>query len=295
MKTTKLICGSALVLVLMSLTILLDGCSAKKNAWGDPSTGLILEYRMPETENLQYDLTSEFVMGMEVMGQKIDIKSNSQNVFTMDLVAVENGNHKLNVSIDTVYMHVVSPKGEIDPDMSSVIGQQFDLVVSPKGKEIDYSGAEALKYNLGGVEELNLSGDFQTVFPNLPDNAIKVGESWNTIDTIIEKSSGGYLMIIANLVNTIEALETYKGYECVKVNSTYKGVLEGESETQGVEMKTTGTIEGKDTWYFAYKEGIFIKNASEGKAISRTETTSDQKMVIPGTRDFAFAIELIGK
>jgi len=293
MKTIHFINRSVIAVILLGAIMTLAGCAAKKNTWGDPKTGVILEYRMPDTDKLQYDLTSDYVQGMEVMGQKVDLTSNSRNVFTMEAKGMENGNHKLNVTIDTVYIHIQSPRGEIVPDMGGVIGKSFDLMVSPKGKELDYSGAESLKYVLGMSEELSIASDFQAVFPNLPDKPIKVGESWNSVDTLVEKSGSGYLQIITYSENMVEGIETFKGYDCVKIHSTFAGTLEGSGDMQGIKTQTTGTIEGKDTWYFAFKKGLFLKMTSEGKAISTTKTTGEREMTIPGTRDFAIVTELI--
>ena len=61
---------------------------------------------------------------------------------------------------------------------------------------------------------------------------------------------------------------------------------------QGAELITTGEITGKDTWYFAYKEGIFVKIVTEGTAISTT-TIPAQNMEIPATRKYTMETELV--
>lgn len=295
MKTKHLIIRAFTGLTIVSVVLLLAGCAAKKNTWGDAKNGYILEYKMKDSKNLSYDQSTEYSQGMEVRGQKIDLNADSKSLFTMEPMGTENGNHKLNVTIDTMFIRINTSQGIIEADMSDVIGKNFDFVVSAKGKELDYSGAEDLKYILGMQGELNVASNFQTVFPNLPEKPIKVGESWNSIDTLTEKSQAGYLNIITHLDNNLEGIETFMGYECAKVRSTYSGFLEGSSEAQGMKLVTTGTIEGSDTWYFAYKEGLFLKMVSEGKAISTTTAKGAEEIIIPGTRDFTISMELVSK
>jgi hypothetical protein len=181
----------------------------------------------------------------------------------------------------------------MEADMSNVVGKNFELVLSEKGKELDYSDAETLTYDLGGQKELNVSSSFQTAFPNLPDVPVRVGDSWSSIDTLTEKSDAGYLNIITQLESRLESLESCMGYDCIKVVTSYSGILEGNSAAQGVNLITTGTIEGTDTWYFAYKEGLFLKMDSKGLSSTTTKATGGQDLVIPGTRDFAIVTELV--
>ena len=59
-----------------------------------------------------------------------------------------------------------------------------------------------------------------------------------------------------------------------------------------MDLITTGEIEGKNTWYFAYKEGTFVKMITEGNAISTTKIPA-QDMNIPSTREYSMVLELI--
>ena len=189
-KTTKV-----LMLALLSI-LLLAGCAAKKNINGDTRSGYRLEYRMPKGEPFQYDLKSEFVSNMDVMGQKIEVESSARNLFTLTPAGLSNGNFLYNVSIDSAEVHFSTPRGEIKPDMGNIAGAEFQFEVTPKGRELDCTGAEKLKYSLGEYEEMDLSGDFKTLFPDLPATPVKPGESWATVDTLVEKSNSGFLKFI---------------------------------------------------------------------------------------------------
>lgn len=293
MKTTNFFSVLLSAMMLVSIIAILTGCAAKKNIWGDPDKGLVLEYRMPDSQLLRYNHTTEYSQEMEVRGQQIELNSNSGHLFTIEPKGTEDGNNKMNVTIDSIYIEIDSPQGKVKADMGSVIGQHFDFLVSVKGEELDYSGAEDLKYSLGNEAELNIASDFQTLFPNLPNNPIRVGDSWTSIDTLLEKSGSGYLRIVTIIDHTLEGLEKYMGYDCIKVQSSYSGSMEGSSETQGIKLTTTGNIEGTGTWYFAYKEGLFVKMISKGKANSTTKAMAEKEIIIPGSRDYAMVTELV--
>ncbi len=79
----------------------------------------------------------------------------------------------------------------------------------------------------------------------------------------------------------------------MKINVVFKGTLEGEGEQDGMELITTGDIEGTATWYFAYKEGIFVSQLTEGTGKSITEIKGPQDMTLPATRVYTLKTELV--
>ncbi|MBE9491477.1 MAG: hypothetical protein IMY70_01215 [Bacteroidetes bacterium] len=292
MKTKKFFQKSILTVLVIFVAILMIRCATKKNLWGDPKTGLILKYRMADSQILKYRTLSEFTQTMEVMGQSFDITSNGGQSFTVKFAGMKEDNYKFGITIDTMYMKIISPQGEIIPDMSDVIGKSFDMSLTTLGKEFDFSGADKIKYSLGRSGQRSVATEFQVLFPDFPERPVKVGDKWTTTDTINEKSNNGNLQIIVNNTNTLEGFEKINGKECVKITADFKGVLNGKGMEQGTELITTGEITGKDTWYFAYKEGIFVKIVTEGTAKSTT-TVVAQNMEIPATRKYTIQTELL--
>jgi len=59
-----------------------------------------------------------------------------------------------------------------------------------------------------------------------------------------------------------------------------------------MELVTTGEIKGTVTWYFAYKEGIFIKQINEG-TVEGTVDVPSQGLQIPFTREMTSEISLV--
>ncbi|MBC8486976.1 MAG: hypothetical protein H8D45_13185 [Bacteroidetes bacterium] len=292
MKPKKVYQKPILTVLVIFAAILITGCAVKKNLWGDPKTGLILKYRMGDSQILKYRTLSEFTQSMEVMGQSFEVISDGGQSFTVKFAGMKEDNYKFGITIDTMYMKIVSPQGEIIPDMSDVIGKSFDMSLTTLGKEFDFAGAEKIKYSLGQSGERSIATEFKAVFPDLPERPVKLGDKWTTTDTITEKSDNGNLQIIINNTNTLEGFEKIKGKECVKITADFKGALNGKGMEQGAELITTGEITGKDTWYFAYKEGVFVKIVTEGIA-KNTTTVPAQNMEIPSTREYTMETELI--
>ena len=277
-----------------ALLLLLAGCASKKGIYGDSKTGYKLDYRMPKGQPMQYDLVSDFVTNMELMGQAYEVEGKSRNLFTLAPHGLKDGNNKYVVTIDSAYVYLNSARGEMKPDLTQVLGRNFDFEVSPKGKEVDCSGARELTYSLGGYEELDFFADFKSLFPDLPDRPVKPGEPWTNVDTVLEKSSAGFLEFIILNEHQVESAGPFEGYDCLRIKTTFTGTIAGEGELQGARTKTSGTLQGELTWYFAYKEGIFILSETTGEAETTTLASGEgREVTIPSTRKFNNITKLV--
>jgi hypothetical protein len=121
---------------------------------------------------------------------------------------------------------------------------------------------------------------------------VKIGDTWPDESTITEKSDSGEAIIHFSGINTFVGFETVDGMECVKVTGEGTGTIESKAEQGGMELVTTGEIKGTATWFFAYKEGIFIKQITEG-TVEGTVDVPSQGLQIPFTRESTSEIKLI--
>jgi len=283
-----------LMLVPVFLAIsMLAGCAAKTApVYGDPQTGVILQYQMPEGQVLKYDSWGETHQVSDVMGQTIETDISSTNVFSVKSNGQEENNHQLTITIDGMSLKIQSTQGELEADMSTVIGKSFEMVLSSLGKEVELTGADAIEYDLGPEGTRNISAGFQDIFPNLADRPVKIGDTWPDESTITEKSDSGEAIIHFSGINTVVGFETIDGMECVKVSTVGTGTIESKGEQQGMELVTTGEIKGTATWFFAYKEGIFIKQMNEG-TVEATVDVPSQGLQIPFSREASSEIRLV--
>lgn len=280
----------ALVILLIAL---ITACAARRPFWGDVKKGLILQYRMPQDQALKYQFTSNMTQNLEVMGQSMKNIVNLDMLFSTKSKGMEESNQLLLMTIDSAKTNMQSPQGNFSPDMRSVFGKSFNMTLSLLGKELKMSGADTIKYNMGPGGERTLSSNFQTIFPDLAGKPVKIGDSWTTNDTINVNEGGMEMRMTFVSVNTLQGFETVDGHECVKVTAQSTGKLGGEGEQMGANLYFEGDIETKDVWYFAYKEGIFVKSISEGMTEGNVAVTGAQKMTIPMTMETKFETKLI--
>lgn len=273
---------------------MLAGCAAKTvNLWGDSKTGLILQYRMQDDQVLKYQSTGQQTQKIEVMGQSVETETNSSEAFSVVSKGFKEGNLLLGVTIDSMSVEVSSTQGNLSPDMSSVVGKSFEMVLSPLGKELELPGAESITYSLGQAGERSVATSFQTVFPDMAGRPVKFGDTWTSTDTITEKSGMGEVILNFESVNTLDSFETVDGLECIKVTAEVTGTLDGKGEQMGAELTFKGDIKGTETWYFAYKEGVFVKGMVNALTDGTIEVSGVQAMTIPMKQETKMETKLV--
>ncbi|MDP2914832.1 MAG: hypothetical protein Q8O91_05210 [Candidatus Aminicenantes bacterium] len=259
------------ILVFLLTAGVLAGVAADKPA--APQAAVSLTYKFTEGTALSYKQTGTQLQDLDVMGQSMTTESNSSMDITLKSKGLKDGNHILGVTIDGMTSNVSSPQGNITPDMSGIIGKSFDLVFSPLGKEVDVSGASVFTIDTGQSGRRDLSSDFQGLFPDLPDHPVKVGDKWPSEDAIVQKSDAGEIHINFKNEHTLDGFETIDGRECARVKTVLKGTISGALNQGGAALAMDAKLEGTETWYFAVKEGVFVK--SEMKATMGGVITAD--------------------
>ncbi len=223
----------------------------------------VLEYKMPAGRSLTYQVKSEDARVMDIQGQSNDMQAANTSTFTFKAKGLKDKNFLLGVTIDDIATTVTSTaQGDLSPDMTGVKGKSFDMVLSPLGSEVDVSGAEAITFDTAG-ETQNLSSGFKIFFPDLPGKPVKVGDAWPSSAGTEEKSTSTNIRIDLQSVNTLEGFETVDGMECARISSQVTGTITGTGNQGGADLTFSGTSKGKDVWYFAVKEGIYVKGTSE--------------------------------
>jgi hypothetical protein len=266
----------------LAAPFVLGGCAVKKSAvWGDPQTGLVLTYRMPQMQPLHYTFSTDLTQTIEVMGQVVDTESHQTIGFSVQAKGKKDGNQQLGVTIDSMKVDVKSPQGSFSPEMKAVVGKGFDMTVTDLGKEVDLSDAASIQYDLGPAGKRNIASSFQAIFPDLPGRPVKVGDTWTSEDLITDKSESVEMRIRFKNEHKLDGFETVGGLECARIKTSVAGTLEGEGEQQGMGLTFKGDIKGTDTWYFAYKEGFYAGMTSSASVDGMVDTSGPQSLTIP--------------
>jgi hypothetical protein len=280
--------------ILASLFVLLiAGCAAEKSLWGDPESGLILQYRMPEDRRLRYELSSETAQHMEMMGQPMVINIQEIRIISVQARGMTDENLRLGITLDSMNMKIKGPGGDLSPDVTGVLGKSFGMTLSPGGREMELSGVDTIQYDLGPQGKQSVGPAFQTLFPDMSLKPAKIGETWSGKDTILQKSGDGELRITIHSVNTLSALKRVEEMECAVITSVLSGTVEGKGKQRGMDLVTEGTIEGTDTSYFAYTKGIYVG----GKTITRSDVmvtgSGPREIRIPMRREMTIQTKLL--
>ncbi len=281
MKPVRCLYACAALALAAAAVSVLPGCAGKKNVWGDPESGLILEYRMKPGDVLKYRLARQGTERVEVMGQSNESVRNTTIEFTAESKGMEDGKHLLGITVESLEATMKSIQGEFSADATGVIGKSFDMILSPLGKEVDLPGAEGLKYTIGPLGENSIRSDFESVFADLAGRPVKVGDSWTSTDTVNIEQGNVDLVIISENVNTLDGFETVDGLDCARVAVDVTGTITGTGEQMGAPLVFDGTMAGAETWYFAYKQGYFVKSSSDLDTDMMVTVQTGQEMNIP--------------
>jgi len=258
------------------------------------TSGVVLEYKMPAGQVLKYQDKSEMRQVSDFMGQSVETAITSTGAYSFQAKGRKDANFLLGVTIDDMGMSVATPRGDMSPDLKPVIGKSLDMVLSPLGAEVEVTGTEAITYELAGSPR-NAATFLKVFFPDLPGKAVKIGDSWPSSYVIEEKSGSTSMRMEFQSLNTLEGWETVDGMECARITAKVTGTISGTGKQQGMDTSTDGTSKGKDVWYFAVKEGIFVKSTSELTTETTTSLTGAQSMTIPSTQTRTGEVKLVGR
>lgn len=254
----------ASIALVVPVLLVLAGMAADRPAGPAAQGAVTLAYQFPAGRTLSYQNIGTQTQSMDMMGQSMVTTTKSEMDFTVQPKGMKGQDFTLGVFIDAAKSDIESIQGPMSPDMSAVVGKRFDMVVGPLGREVDWSGAAALKVSSANGGEGDISPTFQAFFPDLPDKPIKVGDTWPSEDTVIQKSGAGDIQVHAVHKNTLDGFETVDGYECARIKIVSSGTVAGTLDQQGIGVTLAIKSESTGTFYFAVKEGIYVKSDIKG-------------------------------
>ncbi|MCX6561299.1 MAG: hypothetical protein NTZ26_12395 [Candidatus Aminicenantes bacterium] len=283
---------NAKFLVLILAVFALAALAADKPAAQGPVT---LAYQFASGKILSYQETGSQTQAMDIMGQTMTTTVTSSLDFTLTPKGAKGQDFEIGVVIDAAKSDVQSPQGPMSPDMTPTIGKGFAMILSPLGKEIDVAGAKALKFDSPNGGQRDVSSSFQAFFPDLPDKPVKVGDTWPSEDTVVQQEGAGETTMHVVHTNTLDGFETVDGYECARIKVSSTGTIGGTLEQQGMSLTLAIKSVGQSTWYFAVKEGVYVKSENKGSLNGNIEVGAPANMSIGMTGETGGTTRLIKK
>ncbi len=284
-----------ILIPVLSLLIFI-GCAAKKSLWGDPNSGFILKYRIQPGQQMTYhSVTAEFTT-LEMMGQSMETETKRDMTYSIHMSGYdEEENLTTEVSIDSLYWKSQSMQGDQEIDTDPVVGSKFGLIISPIGKELEFKDMEALpKIDMGQMAgQFEIKSLFQSLFPDLPPNLVKVGDTWKDDEESTDTRNNIDIKTITESTSTLEGFETIGNTECLKIKTQTVGIMDGAGNMMGSDMSFEGDMEGSTTWYFDYKNGMFIKAVSDVVVEATIAVSGQANMTIPMVTESKVEVSLI--
>lgn len=280
----------------LSLLALLAGCgSSAKLFTGTPETGLTMMYAMEKGETLSYRNETKTINSMEMMGQPMEVNASNLTTYTLTGQSMDRDSGLVaEIIVDTLSMKVQSPQGNQEPDLSALTGKPFTLALSPQGKET-FKGVDSLKINMGPMSggEQSITNMLRNIFQDLPQGAVKIGDSWETDNTMTTPQMGAEVNVHTLGKHTFEKIEMMGGEPCVKIVSVSEATLDGEGEQMGASMTIEGDMTIEAIWYFAYQKGRLIKMNSKSFMEGTVAVSGAANMTIPMTVENSTQITLV--
>jgi len=151
----------------------------------------------------------------------------------------------LGVSIDEIAVTLASSaKATCPPTWLRSKGSPSTWFSPLSARKLTLPGAEAVTYDLGG-ETRNLASGFKTFFPDLPGKPVKIGDTWPSSSSVVEKTTSMNISIDLQNVNTLEGFETVDGMECARISSQVTGIIKGTGNQMGMDMTFSGPAKAK--------------------------------------------------
>lgn len=250
-------------------------------------TGITLTYRVPENRDIQYHMSSETVERTIKNNKPEEGVTKNSVKYSVRAKGFKGKNRLLRIHLDALDMRIEHKmSGAFIPYTDSLVGKEFYMVLSPVGKELEFFGADSLKFEIVPGLKQDVAYLFRDNFPDLTNKPVKVGDSWDTQNDFTANFLGILQHVVVDAHHTLKGIETLEGLECIKVKTTFTGTNTGKGQVKGVYHEYQGKFKGTSTWYFAYKEGILVKAAasrvgeiyfSKGHDKKPTHMTSETK------------------
>jgi hypothetical protein len=291
MKTSTAIKHGSILIALFIFVFSSTGFIINRGEVPGTKDPVKLVYNFSEGKTISYYSATTISQAMDINGQTMNVLVDNNLAFKVKLLEKANENLKLQVTVDSLSMKVDSPNGSTGAKVKEVEGKTFNMLISPRGKEIDVNEASKIEYSVEGAAGGNLSQYFANIFPDLPENPVNPGDTWTKNDSVISKSATAKTSQVFQSSNKFEGIEKMNGIDCAKITSTITGTMQTTTQNQGMDIFYSGPFQGTVTLYFAVKEGYFVRQDVSTKMTGTIEISGPQSMTFPVVMDTKGKIE----
>jgi hypothetical protein len=288
--------GTVIGAIFLTLALLM-GCAGtgSKPFWGNPETGLILQYRLSSGQTLAYQSTTTESQTMEMMGSNQETATEIVSKYSVKGKKMDKDkNIMAEVTVQSMIFDIQSPQGEMDIDTEPIIGKPFGITFSVLGEELGYTDIDStMEISMGQGGTRNLKDLFRNPLQDLPDYPVKIGDSWTNKDSLTTPQGGLEITVVNNSTLTFIGFEDVDGIDCAKIKLESTGTIDGVGQQMGMDVALEGDIEGNGTFYFAYKKGVYVKYTGESFTEMTAALSGQMNMTIPISQESNSEVKLV--
>jgi hypothetical protein len=269
----------------------LTGCGGRQAV--KTKEGVMLRYDAPKGRALTYEKSEATTQSMQIMGQAMETKTDKTMTFKVESLGPVEGGYNLKITIESLAASLQTPQGHFEADTEPAVGKTFDMDLSARGGVSGLEDAKGIEFSMGMAGMRSIEPDFQAFFPDLPEQRVKIWDSWPSADTLTMSDSGMDVEIVTQNMNVLEGFETVNGRECAKVTVDVTGTMTGAGTQGGANLDFEGDMSGNQIWYFDYAKGVFVRSSSDLTVTASVNVTGAQEMTIPVNQTMTLAAELM--
>ena len=252
-----------------------------------------LKYKYKKGTEFIISSTSSYYSTQEQQGDIAEVYKNGNFKYLIKVKEEKDNGFEIEMEYLEMKMEAERSSGLFNRDYSGFKGKNVSFLLSPSGETSGFEGFENLpEIAIENRTTFNKSQHIQEIwdiFPYLPDKEKEIGDSWTWTYKKERTNQGGKKSTVIREY-TFRLIDEFKknGFDCIKIESDYTEKETGEDLRMGsIDLKFNFEGKGKETFYFAYKEGSFIEVEGSFNR-SGNVVAESYGMTIPVTEDIKY-------
>jgi len=233
-----------------------------------------LTYKMSQGQTFTMSTEGSTVIKTDQMGQMINVEINSasENGYRI-LTASPDGTMNCELEYKSMKQSAKTPNGDNSTDYSTWIGKKVQFNVAPRGTLSDFKGFDQLSEISSATGE-KITGELtqkgmSNQFFELPDHAVKIGETWTVKNNSDIPYAGSTLKSEVSTIYTVIENVKKDGMDCLKIEAAGVQKLSGEFEQAGNQLELTRETKSSSVIWFALEKGMYISMESTSAGTSQ--------------------------
>lgn len=170
-------------------------------------------------------------------------------------------------------------------DFTAIIGRHAGFKISPMGILSDFSGFDRLPEielvdKQRSLDENEYKADVERLFPEFPEYAVGIGDTWSFTRAFEEPVPDGRVNITIDFAYTLEDIVVKDGFNCLKFLGRYSLIIEGRGVANGMDYDVKMQGAGTEIIHFVPDKGMYL-DSEFSDLIEGSITNDDLGLDVP--------------